>query len=100
MLVYGTYTKDELDAQYDTSLPVGGNSAPYLERFTRESERARSALPHEANVRYGDHERETIDYFPAAPGAPLFVATGDGSRRTRTRSLQRFPLVPVQRSHS
>jgi len=90
MLVYGTYTQEQLDGQYDTSLPVGGNSAPYLERFTRESERAREAFAHEANLRYGDHERETIDYFPAAPGAPLFVWVHGGYWRRLSKDANTF----------
>jgi arylformamidase len=97
MLVYGTYTKAELDAQYDTSLPVGGNSAPALERFTRESERVRVALPYEANLRYGEHERETIDYFPAAPGAPLFVWVHGGYWRRLSKDANTFVAeLPVR----
>jgi arylformamidase len=97
MLVYGTYTQEELDAQYDTSLPVGGNSAPYLERFTRESERARETLAHEADLRYGDHERETIDYFPAAPGAPLFVWVHGGYWRRLSKDANTFVAeMPVR----
>jgi arylformamidase len=97
MLVYGTYTQDELDAQYDTSLPVGGNSAPYLERFSRESERTRSEIPHEANLRYGEHERETIDYFPAAPGAPLFVWVHGGYWRRLSKDANTFVAeLPVR----
>jgi arylformamidase len=97
MLVYGTYTQEQLDGQYDTSLPVGGNSAPYLERFTRESERAREAFAHEANLRYGDHERETIDYFPAAPGAPLFVWVHGGYWRRLSKDANTFVAeMPVR----
>ena len=90
MLVYGTYTQDELNAQYDTSLPVGGNTAPYLERFARESEGTRGALPHEADLRYGEHKRETIDYFPAAPGAPLFVWVHGGYWRRLSKDANAF----------
>jgi arylformamidase len=97
MFVYGTYSQDDLDAQYDTSIPVGGNSASYLERFTRESERARSAMPHEANLRYGEHERETIDYFPAAPGAPLFVWVHGGYWRRLSKDANTFVAeIPVR----
>jgi arylformamidase len=76
---------------------VGGNSAPYLERFTRESERVRAALPYEANLRYGEHERETIDYFPAAPGAPLFVWVHGGYWRRLSKDANAFVAeVPVR----
>ena len=97
MLVYGTYTKAELDAQYDTSLPVGGNSAPALERFTRESERVRAELPYEVNLRYGEHERETIDYFPGPPGAPLFVWVHGGYWRRLSKDANTFVAeLPVR----
>jgi arylformamidase len=72
-LAYGAYTQRELDDQYDTSVPLGGDVRPALERFERESERARAALPFERDLRYGPHAREILDYLPAAPGAPLFV---------------------------
>jgi len=71
-LVYGTYTQRELDDQYDTSVPVGGDVRPYLERFDAESARARATLEIET-LRYGPHEREILDYVPGEPGAPLFV---------------------------
>jgi arylformamidase len=71
-LVYGSYTQRELDEQYDTSVPVGGDVRPYLERFEAESGRARAALAIET-IRYGPHEREILDYVAGEPGAPLFV---------------------------
>ena len=90
--VYGTYAQHELDAQYDTSVPVGGPDgvAPYLERFASESERTRADFPYESDLRYGAHERETIDYFPAAPGAPLFVWVHGGYWRRLSKDANGF----------
>ncbi len=68
-VVYGTYTQAELEAQYDTAVPVGGDSAPYLARFAAESERARATLP-----------IETIRY---SPKTPIHSSPCRSSRRAR-----------------
>jgi arylformamidase len=77
-------TREELDAQYDTSRPLPPGAVPaYLERFAAESARARETCTFET-LRYGSHDRETFDFFPSGcPGAPLFVWVHGGYwRRT------------------
>ncbi len=78
-------------------MPVAGNVAPYLERFAAESATTKAAFAHEANLRYGSHERETIDYFPATPGAPLFVWVHGGYWRRLSKDDNAFVAgVPLR----
>ena len=94
-LVYGAYTQEQLDEQYDTAFPVGGNVQAYLDRMVAEGERTRSALPHEANLRYGPHARELIDYFPASDGAPLLVWVHGGYWRRLSKEANAFVAGPA-----
>ncbi len=95
--VYGAYTRDALEAQYDTSQPIVDGDVPtYLARFARDAERARAAYAHEADLRYGPHPRETIDYFPArVPGAPLFVWIHGGYWRRLSKNEASFVAPPI-----
>ncbi len=94
-VVYGTYTQAELDAQYDTAVPIGGDSAPYLARFVAESERARTTLPIET-IRYGRGDREILDYVPGpAAGAPLFVWVHGGYWRRLSKDANTFVAPPL-----
>ncbi|MBC5799852.1 MAG: alpha/beta hydrolase [Candidatus Eremiobacteraeota bacterium] len=84
-LVYGQYTQRELDAQYDTSLPVGGIVEPYFVRFREASAEARQRLAFRM-LRYGVHERETVDVVPATrPGSPLFLWVHGGYWRRMSK---------------
>jgi arylformamidase len=89
-VVYGAYTRRELDEQYDTSLPAGGDVQPYFERFEAESAKARAELPFETNLRYGRHGRELFDYLPAKRGAPLFVWIHGGYWRRFSKEATSF----------
>ncbi len=95
--VFGTYTREELDAQYDTSKQLaGGDVAPYFARFAAESALARAAYAHDADVRYGAHPRETLDMFPArAPGAPLFMWVHGGYWRRLSKNESSFVAPPI-----
>ena len=95
--VYGSYTQDELNAQYDTAKQVaGGDVAPYFARMERESASAREALTLDANRRYGAHERATIDFFPAPrEGAPLLVWVHGGYWRRLSKDATSFVAPPV-----
>jgi len=93
--VYGGYTRAELDAQYDTALPAGGDVQRYFDRFTAASESARSLCPFET-LRYGAGDRETVDIFPAGrAGAPLFVWLHGGYWRRMSKESFSFVAPPV-----
>lgn len=77
--LYRHYDRAELDAQYNARATVP-DVQPYLAQYALQSQAARDALPHAANVPYGSHPDERLDIFPAAPptgrqpgGAPVFM---------------------------
>lgn len=86
-----------LDEHYDTSRPVAdGNVAPYLERFVEASASARTAIESDLGRRYGAHERETVDFFPALrEGAPLFVWVHGGYWRRMSKDAFSFVAPPL-----
>jgi len=90
-------TQGELDAQYDTSRQIpDGNVAAYFDAFELASERARATLRVERDLRYGAHERETFDFFPAArAGAPLFVWVHGGYWRRLSKDYFSYVAAPV-----
>lgn len=57
------------EREYSPSSAIGGNYAPFLERYRVESARALATVPVRRDLRYGAAPRATIDFFPAPPGA-------------------------------
>jgi len=86
-----------LDAQYDTSKQLAdGNVAPYFARFVEESAKARERVHADLDRRYGEGERETIDFFPATkPNAPLFVWVHGGYWRRMSKNEFSFVAPPL-----
>jgi arylformamidase len=86
-----------LDAEYDTSRQLpGGNVAAYFERFATASAEARTRVLGYLGRRYGPHERETIDFFPATKaGAPLFVFIHGGYWRRMSKDFFSFVAPPL-----
>ena len=86
-----------LDGQYDTSKQLpDGDVMPYFDRFLRESEAARTTVRGELGRRYGKHERETVDFFPAtSEGAPLFVWFHGGYWRRMSKDAFSFVAPPL-----
>jgi arylformamidase len=58
------------EREYSPSSVIGGDYAPFLARYRRDSEAARRTLPVQRDLRYGAAPRALIDYFPAPVGAP------------------------------
>jgi arylformamidase len=87
----------DLDRQYDTSKQIpGGDVGPYFERFLSESARARESIASDLGRRYGTHERETIDFFPATkPGAPLFFWVHGGYWRRMSKDASSLVAPPL-----
>ena len=54
------------EREYSPSSCIGGDYAPYLERYRIESEGAHRTLPVQRDLRYGTAPRALIDFFPAA----------------------------------
>lgn len=90
-------SRAELDAQYDTSKQLAdGNVAAYFEAFESASVRARADVRCERDLRYGAHERETFDFFPATrAGAPLLVWIHGGYWRRLSKDYFSFVAPPV-----
>ena len=58
------------EREYSPSSRIGGDYAPYLQRYRIESARAHRALPVRRDLRYGAAPRALIDFFPAAASRP------------------------------
>ncbi|WP_374633213.1 alpha/beta hydrolase [Ferrovibrio sp.] len=62
-----------LDKQYNLRQAVPGHLDDFA-RWRRMSDAARAALPHRADLAYGGHPLETLDFFSVPqPGRPLIV---------------------------
>jgi arylformamidase len=69
------------EREYSPSSAIGGDYAPFLERYRVESDVARRALPVQCDLRYGTSPRALIDYFPAPasthrPGLLVYIHGG------------------------
>lgn len=58
------------ERDYSPSSVIGGDYAPFLARYRRESDNARRTLPVQRDLRYGAAPRALLDYFPAPASAP------------------------------
>jgi arylformamidase len=90
-------TQEQIDAQYDTAIPVADRAAE-MRHYIERSALARAALPCRLGVPYGPTRAETLDIFPAAPsagasGAPVFVFIHGGY--WRALSSKEFSCVAL-----
>lgn len=83
--VYGRYTQEELDRQYDQRSLVP-NSAEITDRWIARGETARASLRCLLDVPYGEQGDERLDVFPAAEGAPVAVYLHGGAWTRRSKS--------------
>ncbi|MDA0702002.1 MAG: alpha/beta hydrolase [Proteobacteria bacterium] len=90
MPVYRHYDQAALDAQYDNRAMVP-NFADHLAAWKQGSDAARRDLPHRADLAYGPHRRERIDFFPAGPAAPLHLFIHGGYWRAMDKLDFAFP---------
>ncbi len=76
MLYRDFATQEQIDAQYDTAIPVADRAAE-MRHYQERSAHARATLPCRLGVPYGPTRAETLDIFPAdstdAAGAPVFI---------------------------
>lgn len=65
-------SQEEIDREYNAAAAVPESGA-LVARWMRESERVRATLPCRPGLRYGPTRAESLDLFPAGPGAPLHL---------------------------
>lgn len=87
--VYRGFTREDLDIAYDNTHAVLESSA-ILEGFVVRSEKLAFAFAETMNILYGEAPRESLDYFPGAPGAPLLVFIHGGYWQMRNKDTFRF----------
>jgi arylformamidase len=78
-----SFTREELDEQYDIEAAVPDFSA-YALRFVRDSARARAELTCHLDVPYGPTLDERLDVFPGEPGGPVVVFIHGGYWKSLT----------------
>jgi len=69
-------TQEEIDAAYRTD--HGIDLPALLRRYAALGARTREELPCRLGLSYGPTRAETLDFFPAAPGAPVLVFVHGG----------------------
>ena len=69
-------TQEEIDAAYRTD--HGIDLPALLRRYAALGARAREELPCRLGLSYGPTRAETLDFFPAAPGAPVLMFVHGG----------------------
>ena len=75
-------TEDFCNREYNNRAMIP-DFADYLVRWSAQAAQARAGHAHLAGLRYGSHEKETLDLFPAAGGhSPLMVFIHGGYWRS------------------
>ena len=87
--LYRGMDRASLDAAYDNTAAVG-NSALLLADFDDRSRRLRAGMPQHLDLRYGLAERNRIDYFAGAKGAPVLVFIHGGYWQMRAKETFSF----------
>lgn len=95
----GAWDRATLDREYSPSSCVPSLQV-YLDDYEVKSEEARRAFPHVENLRYGQHPDETLDFFPAGPGAPLHVFVHGGNWQALSKNCSAFPAPGFVRAGS
>ncbi|MCX7561746.1 alpha/beta hydrolase [Sulfitobacter sp. F26204] len=73
-MTYRGFSGAKLEQEYSPSSMMEEDLSVFLQRYVDESKKARAQHPVQEMLRYGDHEDETLDYFPCSlPDAPLHV---------------------------
>ncbi|MFQ5661107.1 MAG: alpha/beta hydrolase [Gammaproteobacteria bacterium] len=85
MKLYRDFTsQEEIDRQYNVGALTPDLQA-HLDRYARESEKARQELECELNIRFGPTLDETLDIFPSGkPDSPVMVFVHGGYWRRGT----------------
>jgi acetyl esterase/lipase len=89
MSLYLGMDRATLDAAYNNSAAVT-ESARIMADWQERSDAFAAAWPQHLDVRYGKPERDRLDLFVAAPGAPLLVFIHGGYWQMRAKENFRF----------
>ena len=96
--MYRGYDQAALDAQYNLRARHP-EFQEHFDRWARESEAARSALPCRLDIPYGEGPGERLDWFPAErPGAPVHVFIHGGYWRSLDKKDHSFVAPPLVRA--
>src|SRR5262245_54570040 len=88
--IYRGMDRAALDAAYDNTAAVA-DSQDHRARWWEASAAVRARPTSRLDLRYGNRPRATLDYFPAAGGAPLFVLIHGGYWQRNEK--ERFAFV-------
>ncbi len=88
------YDRQALDREYDNRAKVA-DSAERLAGYARASADARDALECVLDVPYGPAAGETLDLFPAGPGAPVHVFVHGGYWRALDKADFSYVAGPL-----
>ncbi len=91
-VLYRGMDRATLEREYDARGSVPSFEAEYA-RYVSASERARAEHPRLADIVYDDLSGETLDIYPAEPGAPLFLWIHGGYWRATSKDDNAF-VVP------
>ena len=89
MTVYLGMDQAALDAGYNNTTAVA-DSARYIADWERRSAEVAARYPQHLDARYGQRERNRIDFFPAARNAPVLAFIHGGYWQMRAKELFRF----------
>lgn len=93
---YRAYDRAELDRQYNARESVADFDAE-MRRYREVSEQTKREHAHHTLV-YDDASGETLDFFPGAPGAPVFLWIHGGYWRALSKDDNAF-VVPGLAAH-
>ncbi|MFT0545451.1 alpha/beta hydrolase [Allopusillimonas ginsengisoli] len=83
------YAPDELDRQYNARASVP-DCQPFLQEYADYSAQARREVAGDLGVPYGPHADETLDIFPAAGAAPVYLFIHGGYWRALSKDDSAF----------
>ena len=93
--VFGGYSAQELDVQYNKRAEVPHHQSYFL-RWQEDSARARRSTDNKEGIAYGTNERETVDVFPAHQAhAPVVVFIHGGYWQAMDKSYFGFIAPPL-----
>jgi arylformamidase len=95
--VYRGLDRETLDREYNARASVLSFDAEYA-RYVAQSERVKRDYPHVADIVYDDRSGETLDFYPAGPGAPAFLWIHGGYWRSTSKDDNAF-VVPGLHAH-
>lgn len=91
--VYRGLTRSEIAFAYNPTRAVANHAAITADK-RRRSDAALTRLGGRRDIRYGPHERQLLDIFPAGPGAPVLLYLHGGAWRTLDRRDYAFIVEP------